>query len=366
MAQVYAQKKTGLITRIKNKYLSSQSDSTREGSLMILPAFGYAQETGAEYGLASTYDFYTNKQNHLSRTSNVTFMATLTTKKQKNIKLNTDIWTYDNTYHILSELRYRDWPFNFYGLGNSTLYADEDHLGQKLIRVKLDIERKVSKSIYVGLNTMYEHFRISDIETGGALENPDIIGKNGGQYLAIGTSVLYDTRDFTTYSSRGLFVRAKYAYAPNFWKADNFTGGLAEMDSRFFYSPLPNLTLATQALYRGTIGQQAPFYVYRDMGGDMSMRGYYLGKYKDKNYATAQTEVRYRVMPRVGLVAFGGLGSTFSKQHAFRTAPTYGAGLRYFFSLEHRSTVRFDYAFGEKRPGEQRQSGFYISLSEAF
>src|SRR5690606_19428622 len=233
MAQVYAQKKTGLITRIKNKYLSSQSDSTREGSLMILPAFGYAQETGAEYGLASTYDFYTNKQNHLSRTSNVTFMATLTTKKQKNIKLNTDIWTDDNTYHILSELRYRDWPFNFYGLGNSTLYADEDHLGQKLIRVKLDIERKVSKSIYVGLNTMYEHFRISDIETGGALENPDIIGKNGGQYLAIGTSVLYDTRDFTTYSSRGLFVRAKYAYAPNFWKADNFTGGLAEMDSRF-------------------------------------------------------------------------------------------------------------------------------------
>src|SRR5690606_27082389 len=121
-----------------------------------------------------------------------------------------------------------------------------------------------------------------------------------------------------------------------------------------------------QALYRGTIGQQAPFYVYRDMGGDMSMRGYYLGRYKDKNYATAQTELRYRVMPRFGVVAFGGLGSTFSKQHTFRTAPTYGAGLRYFFSLEHRSTVRFDYALGEKRPGEQRQSGFYISLSEAF
>jgi hypothetical protein len=41
-------------------------------------------------------------------------------------------------------------------------------------------------------------------------------------------------------------------------------------------------------------------------------------------------------------------------------------GLRYFFSLEHNSTVRFDYAIGEKRPGEKRQSGFYLSLSEAF
>src|SRR5690606_9516956 len=125
----------------------------------------------------------------------------------------------------------------FYGLGNSTLQADEDHLGQKLTRVKLDVERKVSRNIYAGLNTIYEHFKITDIETGGILESPDIIGKNGGMHLAIGTSFLFDNRDFTTYSSRGLFVRAKYAYAPDFWKEDNFTGSLLEMDARIFYSP---------------------------------------------------------------------------------------------------------------------------------
>jgi hypothetical protein len=49
-----------------------------------------------------------------------------------------------------------------------------------------------------------------------------------------------------------------------------------------------------------------------------------------------------------------------------RLIPSYGAGLRYFFSLEHNSSIRFDYAFGEQRPGEKRQSGFYLSISEAF
>jgi outer membrane translocation and assembly module TamA len=96
------------------------------------------------------------------------------------------------------------------------------------------------------------------------------------------------------------------------------------------------------------------------------MRGYYLGRYRDNNYSTIQSEIRYRPISRLGAVVFGGLGSTFSEQRSFRTIGSYGLGLRYFFSLEHNSTVRFDYAIGEKRPGEKRQSGFYLSLSEAF
>lgn len=364
--QIRAQEKQGFISKLKKQYLSTEKDSSHNGSFIALPALGYAQETGVEFGLVSTYSFYTNKTGRHNRTSNIIFMTTLTSEKQKNIKLNTDIWTNDNTYHILSELRYRDWPFNFYGLGNSTLHTDEDRLGQKLARIKLDIERKISGNIYGGLNSIYEYFKMTDIEAGGILERPDVIGRDGGMYAAFGASFLFDNRDFTTYSTQGLLVRAKYAFAPDFWKGENFTGSLVEMDSRFFYSPSPKLTLATQILFKATLGEQVPYYVYRDLGGGMSMRGYYLGRYKDKNYTTAQAEIRYRIIPRIGIVAFSGLGSTFSERQPFRTIVSYGGGIRYFFSLEHNSTVRFDYAFGEKRPGEKRQLGFYISLSEAF
>lgn len=347
-------------------FLSSEKDSTRGSSLIVLPAFGYAQETGVEYGLGGTYNFYLDKTDHNNRTSNITLIGTLTTKRQKNIKLETDLWTRDNAYHILSELRYRDWPFNFYGLGADTWLADEDFIEQQLVRAKIDVEKRIGPRWYAGVNANFEDFKFEDREPGGVFEQPDILGKAGGRYLALGVSSLYDTRNYTTYTTNGFYSRLKYAYAPHFWGGDNFTGSQLEADVRGFHALSPQVTLAGQILYRGTFGKNAPFYTYRDLGGDMTMRGYYLGRYKDKNYATAQLEVRYRFIPRLGIVGFGGTGSTFSKKHDMRLVPSFGGGIRYFFSLEHNSTVRLDYAVGEKRPGEKRQTGVYLSIAEAF
>ncbi|MFD1167060.1 BamA/TamA family outer membrane protein [Sphingobacterium daejeonense] len=365
-SQLSAQENTGFIKKLIKKFVSSEKDSSRSGSFVVLPAVGYAQETGFEYGIASTYNFYIDKENLDSRTSNVTLIGTLTTKKQKNIKLTSDIWTKNNDYHIISELRFRDWPFNFYGLGNDTWKADEDYLDQKLYRIKLDGEKRFAPNFYAGINLNYENFQFNDIESGGIFESPEVLGKDGGQYMALGVSALYDTRNNTTYTTNGFYGRAKYSYAPNFFGKDNFVGNQIEFDIRGFYPITKYLTVAAQGLFRGTYGKNVPFYVMRELGGDMTMRGYYLGRYKDKNYMTAQAELRYRFHPRIGINGFLGTGSTFSKQHDMRLIPSYGAGLRYFFSLEHNSSIRFDYAFGEQRPGEKRQSGFYLSISEAF
>ncbi|MHC8948011.1 BamA/TamA family outer membrane protein [Sphingobacterium hungaricum] len=362
----FAQEKDNFIKKVYKKFLSSDKDSTRSASFIAIPAVGYAQETGVEYGFASTYNFYIDKNDLSSKTSNITLMGTLTTKDQKNIKLESDIWTKGNDYHIISELRYRDWPFNFYGIGSDTWSVDEDYIGQQLFRVKAEVEKKITSTIFAGINVNYEHLRFEDKELGGIFDSESMIGKAGGQYLALGVSALFDSRNNTTYSTRGFYNRIKYAYAPDFWKGENFTGGQFELDSRAFY-PISNaVTLAGQAVFRSTMGQDIPFYVYRDLGGDNTMRGYYLGRYKDKNYATVQAELRYRFHPRFGITGFAGTGSTFSKEHDLRLVPSVGGGIRYFFSLEHNSTVRLDYAVGEKRAGEKRQSGFYLSISEAF
>jgi len=364
--KVHAQENHNFIKKLIKKFVSSEKDSTRSGSFVVLPAVGYAQETGFEYGIAGTYNFYMDKNNLESRTSNVTLIGTLTTKKQKNIKLNTDIWTKNNDYHIMTEMRFRDWPFNFYGIGNDTWKADEDYLDQKLYRIKLDGEKKFAKNLYAGLNLNYENFEFHDMEPGGVFESANVYGKEGGQYLALGASALYDNRNNTTFTTRGVYARFKYAYAPKFFSEEDFTGSQLEIDLRGYHPINKQLSVALQGLYRGTYGENVPFYVLRDLGGDMSMRGYYLGRYKDKNYLTAQAEIRYRFHPRVGITGFAGTGSTFSKEIDMRLLPSYGAGIRYFFSLEHNSSIRFDYSFGEKRPGEKKQSGFYLSISEAF
>lgn len=361
-----AQENENIIKKIVKKVFSSEVDSSRGASFMALPAVAYAQETGFEYGVASSYNFYLDKENLNSKTSNITLIGTLTTKSQKKINLTSDIWTKNNEYHIITDIRLRDWPFNFYGIGNDTWEKDEDYLDQTLYRIKVDVEKNIAPKLYIGVNANYDHFKFSDVHTGGIFEDNTILGKTGGQFLALGVSALYDSRDVTTYSTKGLYSRFKYAYAPNFFGKDNFVGSLTEVDVRGFVPIASPLTLAIQGIYRGSFGNNTPFYVMRDLGGDMMMRGYYLGRYKDKNYLASQAELRYRFHPRFGIAGFYGAGSTFSKDNNIRLVPSYGAGARYFFSLEHGSSIRFDYAYGEKRANEGRQSGFYLSISEAF
>ncbi|MFZ4262591.1 BamA/TamA family outer membrane protein [Sphingobacterium sp. HJSM2_6] len=361
-----AQENQNLIKKLIKTFVSSQKDSSRSGSFVVLPALGYAQETSFEYGIAGTYNFYMDKNNLDSRTSNITLIGTLTSKSQKNIKLNSDIWTKNNDYHILTEIRFRDWPFNYYGIGNDTWKDQEDYLDQKLYRVKVEAEKKILPKFYAGVNLNYENFTFKDIHAGGIFEHDESMGKKGGQYLALGISTLYDTRNFTTFTTSGVYARAKVSFAPNLFGKENYIGTQTEIDLRWFYPLHPKLSIAAQGIYRGTYGENTPFYVMRDLGGDMIMRGYYLGRYKDKNFLASQAELRYRFHPRLGISGFAGAGSTFSKKHDFRFLPSYGAGLRYFFSLEHNSSIRFDYAYGEQRPGEKRQSGFYLSISEAF
>lgn len=362
-----AQDSTSFIKKIIKKTFSSKGDTTRKGSFFVIPAAAYAQETGAEFGIAAAYNFYLDKENKESRTSNISLISTITTKKQKKINLNADLWTKNNDYHILLELRARDWPFNFYGIGNDTWKASEDYLDQTLYRFKADVEKRIAPKFYVGFNTSYDNFKFKDVEEDGIFESDSqILGKTGGQYATLGASALYDSRDVTTYTNKGLYARIKYACAPKIFKETDFIGSLLEADIRGFLPLYPKINLAGHLVYRGTYGKNIPFYTLRDLGGDMTMRGYYLGRYKDKNYIASQAELRYRFHPRFGIMGFAGTGSTFSDEYKPRFVPTYGGGFRYFFSIEHSSSIRLDYAFGEQRPGEKRQSGFYLSLSEAF
>jgi outer membrane translocation and assembly module TamA len=98
------------------------------------------------------------------------------------------------------------------------------------------------------------------------------------------------------------------------------------------------------------------------------MRGYYSGRYREENLLAAQAEFRYRLIPKLGFVAFAGAGSVYQSENLElrNFKPSYGGGMRYFFDVERGLSIRLDYGLGEKRANEERQKGFYVSLGEAF
>jgi hypothetical protein len=355
--------------QIIKKLLSNDGDTSRSSSFLALPVIGYAQETGLEFGAVSLYSFYTDLRDTMTRASRITGVATFTTKSQSNFQLKSDTWSSGNKYHYTSEIRYKNFPFNFYGTGNEAFQTNEDRITQKLFRLNASVEKRLGKITYTGLSASYDSYRFTDKVAGGLFTNdPSIVDKDGGKVFFFGISQIIDNRNSNTYTTKGTYLKLSYSYAPTFFAASNFDGGMFEADLRSFKSLNQKLAAGINGLYQ-TIGNgDTPFYLLPQLGNDEMMRGYYTGRYRDENLIALQMELRLRLNPRFGFVGFVGAGTVYSHGNFKLTdlKPSIGGGFRYFFDIEKGLSVRMDYAFGEKRLGEERQKGFYLSLGESF
>jgi hypothetical protein len=106
-----------------------------------------------------------------------------------------------------------------------------------------------------------------------------------------------------------------------------------------------------------------PFQLLSKLGGSVMMRGYYEGRYRAYDMIIFQTEYRFPVWRRFGLVVFAGLGDVTGKMTKFRIRDfkvSAGFGARYLFVPEEKLNLRFDFGFGKGT------SGFYIDFTEAF
>ncbi|WP_447640895.1 MULTISPECIES: hypothetical protein [Chitinophagaceae] len=356
------------VKKVLHKYLSNEKDTTRKPSFLPLPNFSYAQETGAKVGVTGLYSFYTDRKDPNIKNSTLEAGISYTAKKQTSAKIIGEIWTKNNDYRLYGDIRYQNFPYNFYGIGANTLNADKNLINEKRFRFLVAADKRMFDSYYLGFVTEFEHFKYEDKQPGGIFENTDLYGRNGGKYIALGLEQFIDTRNTNTYTTKGQFAKLTLNYVPNLFGGENYNGGIIQFNYRYF-QPLNNkLVLGFNGIYNSLTSHDAPFYMLQRLGNDQIMRGYYQGRYNDRNYAAVQSELRYRFVPRFGVVFFGGLGSVYgiSDFNGSNLKPNYGGGLRYFFDLERSLSVRIDYGWGEKVPGEKRQGGVYFSLGEAF
>lgn len=351
------------------KLLSNEKDTTRKASFMPVPALGYSQEKGLEFGVGLLYSFYFDRKDTLNRSSNFSGIASVSTKGTYNLTLKGDAWGKENDFHYIGEMRFRKMPFNFYGIGNNTAKSDEDLLVQNQIKLAFELEKQIVKNTYTGVLASFENYSYNDKINGGVFtSNPNIFGKKGGSLFFIGLAQSYDTRNSNNYPTKGFYGKISYQYAPNLFGGDNFTGSQIKVNLRNFWGLNHKLALGIQGLYQGVQSSLTPFYVLPQLGSDEMMRGYYTGRYRDENLLAMQTELRYRYSNRFGAVLFAGTGTVFG-QSTFTLnnfKPNYGGGLRYFFDPAKGLSIRLDYGIGKKQANEKRQTGFYISLAEAF
>ncbi|AMR31425.1 hypothetical protein A0256_08310 [Mucilaginibacter sp. PAMC 26640] len=351
---------------IRKMYLDR--DTTRKSSFVVLPVFSTAPETGVEVGGAGLLSFYTDTANRNTRVSNIFAYATITTKGQSRFSLSTSYWTPGNSYHYIAAVSYINFPFDFYGVGNNTLKSDADRLGLKRFKVALNAEKKVSSHFYAGLVAGGFDYRFTDKDETGVFESdPTLYGRHGGTTLYIGPTLIFDDRNNNTYTTKGAVITSYFDFMRGIGSNSDYSGGLLNIEYAQFFSLTKKLVLGLDIQEQSLTGSQSPFYLLPAMGSDEMMRGNYNGRFRDRNMLAAQTELRYRLSQRLGIVGFIGTGQVWNSDFSINEfKPNYGGGMRYFFDTQKGLSVRIDYGVGEKRPNESRQSGIYIGLGEAF
>jgi hypothetical protein len=344
-------------------------DTSKKPSFLILPALSSSPETGLEFGGAAILSFYSDTLDRNTRVSNIFGYATITTKGQQKLSLNTSYWTPKNTWHYSESISYYNYPFDFYGIGNNTKLSNIDPVSEKRYKFSFAGEKLFGDRFYVGyVAGAVKYFYKYQADPDATINSdPEVQDKHGGDIIYVGPSFTYDTRNNNTYTTKGIIISSYYNLMQGIYSNKAYAGGFFNIEySQFFLLAKP-LVLGLDIQEQSLTGGQSPFYLLPQFGSDEMMRGYYEGRYRDRNFIAGQAELRYRFDARWGVAAFAGGGEVFHTTFsAPQLKPNYGGGLRYFFDVQKGLAVRLDCGVGEKPVGEPRESGFYIALGQSF
>lgn len=343
-------------------------DTSKKSSFVLLPVLTSAPETGLEVGGAGLYSFYTDTIGHKTRVSNIFVYGTITTKGQNRLSISTSYWAPRNSFHYTAAISYINFPSNFYGIGNNTRLADEDMVDEKRFKLSFNGEKLLGKYFYIGYVSGAFNYKEGDNNPTGIFNTSSLVqNRNGGASVYIGPSLTYDSRNNNTYTTSGIIINAYFNMMQGILTNDNYTGGFFNIEYSQFFLLSKRIVLGLDVQEQSLTGGQSPFYLLPALGSDEMMRGYYNGRYRDRNFIAGQAELRYRLSDRFGVVGFIGTGEVAHNNFSLPALkPNYGGGVRYFFDVEKGLSVRLDYGVGEKPLGEKRESGFYIGLGQAF
>jgi hypothetical protein len=346
------------------------NDSTKHSSFVVLPVLSSAPETGVEIGGAGLYSYYSDtSRKTFTKVSNIYGYATVTTKGQSRFSLSTTYFSPANEWHVYSAVSYIHFPFNFYGIGNNTRKANGELIDEKRFKFNVDAEKLITKQLYAGIVAGGFNYKYANADPASSFfeTDPQVHNRSGGASVFIGPSLIFDSRDNNTYTTKGAIITAYYNLMHGILSNNNYIGGFLNIEYSQFFKLSRKFILGVDIQEQSLTGGQSPFYLLPTLGSDEMMRGYYNGRYRDRNFIAGQTELRYRIFDRIGIVGFLGTGEVAHGDFSINSLkPNYGGGLRYFFDTEKGLSIRADYGIGEKVAGEARQSGFYIGLGQAF
>lgn len=352
--------KRGLVARVLQYF--AESDKPKPNKKIDFGIIGgphYASDTGVGLGLVASALYSTDRSDSTLELSNASLYSDVTTKGFLMIGLRGNTFLPRKRYRL--DYRLYVYTFPSYLWGFSYRESDNDDNKSKYSRTKFEVMARfllpLNRYSYLGPIARYQYvhaYKLRDhapeLLAGRPLTVSDV---------SVGVSYTFDTRDFMLNASRGWFVQADLTANPTFL-GNNDTYWSGELQVTTYRRAWRGAIIAGELHTRQSAGR-VPWPMLSDVGSSHRMRGYYEGRYRDKNVVDAQVELRQHIWHRNGVVVWLGAAEGFPDYGSLRFRRILpNAGIGYRWQFKKGVNVRLDYGFS------RNGTGFIFNINEAF
>lgn len=353
----------------KGEEEAPDSAATRPGNTLVpLPVLFYQPETKFGFGGLVSYYFWLADPPALGsgerfQPSSLTAIAVYTSRKQIITLLEGELWLGDGRWRVLGNLGLSKFPTKFWGIGNDTPEEAEEDYTPLLFNSLLEVQRGVGKGWFLGGIARAGHRQLREVKGDGLLAGGTVPGSEDGSIIGLGALVSWDTRDNTVYPRSGWYHQLRGVLYDGFF-GSRYDFGSYTLDLRVYGLLFRTHVFALRGVGMASSGTP-PFDLLPQLGGDRLLRGYFQGRYLDRQLLAFQGEYRLPVWWRIGAVAFGAAGQVADRWGDFafdRFHASVGGGIRFLISPAEGLNLRADYGWGF----DVNSGGFYLSIGEAF
>lgn len=333
----------------------------KKNKFLVLPILYYTPETKIAGGVGGIFYWRTLEDRGKNRPSTFFTDLVYTQMKQIVFEISPNLYLKDGRFQLGGYMGFKKYVEKFYGIGSHTTDEMEEVYHYRSAKLMFSLRKKISPSFYMGVQYDFENYTITQVESGGILEGGEILGSEGGTVSGLGIVLVQDNRNNIFFPTKGSFLLVQASlFGQAFGSSYNFQK--ISIDFRQFVPLFSTHVLAFQQNINLTSGE-VPFQWMSLLGGSSVMRGFILGRFRDKNSISLQMEYRLPLIWRLSAAGFIGFGNVADKWDRFRLSDfkvAGGLGIRYQLSRESKTNVRLDFGFAKG------SFGVYATINEAF
>lgn len=352
-----APKKKGLIARVIDYFDdSNKPPSQKKFDISFLGGPSYSSSTSFEIAVIAA-GLYKSRYDSLTPRSDISVFAEVSVIGMFNVGVRGSHVFPEDRMRINYDGNFTRFPSYYWGIGFDS-ESDNGNKGKYTLfesRVNAEFLWRLGRHVFLGPAFTFNYSQANDAK------KPELWRGEGLRQLSYGAGAVFslDTRDYPENPYSGLHLQLSNRYYPTFFGNKRYFY-TAELTFGIYHRFWESGVWAFQ-VHGAVSGSDTPWSMLPSIDASGSVRGYYEGRYRDRNEADAVLELRQKVWRRNGIVVWSGVATVFdhpSEITGRRLLPTYGIGYRWEF--KDRVNVRVDFGLG------RHSTAFNISINEAF